>query len=283
MLPFFVRYHIGMKKLLHFSANATGRDFVVGDIHGCYDLLMKALDALSFDPTRDRLFSCGDLIDRGPDNVKCLNLLFEPWFASVKGNHEDMMFDSLINNNRNHEEVWMYNGGSWMCSEDRGEMIALAKAAYDKMPLVITVGEGPSRFNVIHAEITHHDGDIVTDSMIDKELTRQWPFDENDEYNMLWGRYVVRSKNEGSLNVNEVIQSPTEMSLTFCGHTPVRKPCRVHQQVFIDTGAVFGMRRASEQYSLSIAEPNAGNVHTYSVLYQSMMTRTIESLTIPTE
>ena len=39
--------------------------FVVGDLHGCYTLLMNELDKVSFDPARDLLISVGDLVDRG--------------------------------------------------------------------------------------------------------------------------------------------------------------------------------------------------------------------------
>ncbi len=45
--------------------------FVVGDLHGCYTLLMNELDKVSFDPARDLLISVGDLVDRGAENVEC--------------------------------------------------------------------------------------------------------------------------------------------------------------------------------------------------------------------
>lgn len=49
--------------------------FVVGDLHGCYTLLMNELDKVSFDPARDLLISVGDLVDRGAENVECLDLI----------------------------------------------------------------------------------------------------------------------------------------------------------------------------------------------------------------
>ena len=44
-------------------ANTAGRDFVCGDLHGCFDTVEHALKQLDYDPLRDRLFSVGDLID----------------------------------------------------------------------------------------------------------------------------------------------------------------------------------------------------------------------------
>ena len=45
--------------------NTKGRDFVVGDLHGTIHLLQVLLEQVKFDPADDRLFSGGDLIDRG--------------------------------------------------------------------------------------------------------------------------------------------------------------------------------------------------------------------------
>ena len=58
-----------------FARNERGRDFVVGDIHGMFSALENFLEELSFDPGRDRLFSVGDLIDRGPESDPVLQWL----------------------------------------------------------------------------------------------------------------------------------------------------------------------------------------------------------------
>lgn len=76
-----------------FPTNPSGRDFVVGDLHGCLDLLQAQLERVGFDTGCGRLFSVGDLVDRGPDSMGCLRLLREPWFHAVRGNHEDMLLD----------------------------------------------------------------------------------------------------------------------------------------------------------------------------------------------
>ena len=43
--------------------NQVGRDFVVGDVHGCFRTLEVALLEIEFDPIRDRLFGVGDLVN----------------------------------------------------------------------------------------------------------------------------------------------------------------------------------------------------------------------------
>ena len=69
-------------------ANGGGRDFVVGDLHGHRRLFEFELEHLGFDPACDRVFSVGDLVDRGPHALETLRLIEEPWFHAVLGNHE---------------------------------------------------------------------------------------------------------------------------------------------------------------------------------------------------
>ena len=68
--------------------NAAGRDFVVGDVHGCFRTLERALAELCFDPACDRLFGVGDLVDRGPHSADALVWLEHRFETVVMGNHE---------------------------------------------------------------------------------------------------------------------------------------------------------------------------------------------------
>ncbi len=66
-------------------AGSTWRNiWLVGDLHGCFALLMSHLRQLKFDPWQDLLISVGDLIDRGPQSVECLGLLGYRWFRAVR-------------------------------------------------------------------------------------------------------------------------------------------------------------------------------------------------------
>ena len=70
--------------------NVRGRDFCIGDLHGCYQMLARLLEHVEFDVAKDRLFSVGDLIHRGPSSLECLKLAEKDWFVPVMGNHEAM-------------------------------------------------------------------------------------------------------------------------------------------------------------------------------------------------
>lgn len=74
----------------------TGTTYVVGDIHGQVEKLMEQLRAVQFNPAQDRLLFCGDLINRGSESLACLELLSEPWFYPVMGNHDYRMLGTYI-------------------------------------------------------------------------------------------------------------------------------------------------------------------------------------------
>lgn len=64
--------------------------YVVGDIQGCYEPLRRLLDHIAFDPAQDRLWSVGDLVNRGPQSLETLRFLksLGSSFTGVLGNHD---------------------------------------------------------------------------------------------------------------------------------------------------------------------------------------------------
>ena len=91
-----------------------GKLYAVGDIHGCYNLLMSRLKEIGFDFENDLLIAVGDLVDRGTQNIECIELLSKPWFTSVRGNHEDLCIWGRcdVPSKRCH----ISNGGEWFTS-----------------------------------------------------------------------------------------------------------------------------------------------------------------------
>ena len=64
--------------------------YAIGDIQGCYDELCRLLEKIEFDPARDQLWFCGDLVNRGPDSLKTLQYVksLDQSAITVLGNHD---------------------------------------------------------------------------------------------------------------------------------------------------------------------------------------------------
>ncbi|WMS85740.1 symmetrical bis(5'-nucleosyl)-tetraphosphatase [Pleionea litopenaei] len=64
--------------------------FAVGDIQGCFTDLLRLLEKIKFDWRKDKLWLCGDLINRGPQSLNTLRYLFEhrERIRVVLGNHD---------------------------------------------------------------------------------------------------------------------------------------------------------------------------------------------------
>ncbi|WP_144112838.1 metallophosphoesterase [Paraburkholderia sp. BCC1886] len=213
----------------HHPANLRGRDFVVGDLHGCMDALRHLLRSIAFDPTCDRLFSVGDLVDRGEHSEAALALLDKPWFYAVLGNHEDTL--CAVAEGRVRRQWWYDIGGIWAANVPDERLRHYAERLR-ALPLARVVGSGKERFNVLHAEFFGSDADLDAGS-----------FSAEARQQLLWGRELALG------NGDPVRQRG--LSLTYCGHTPMHDIRQVGSQVFIDTGA-FG-----QDGKLTIVEPKA--------------------------
>lgn len=64
--------------------------YAIGDVQGCYSEMRKLVDAFSFDPSSDRIWFTGDLVNRGPNNVETLRFVKQlgPRADVVLGNHD---------------------------------------------------------------------------------------------------------------------------------------------------------------------------------------------------
>ena len=147
------------------AINHEGQDFFVGDIHGEYDLLLATLAQCQFNFERDRLFSVGDIIDRGSDSMACLELLEMPWFFAVRGNHEEMLF---ADEGSELARIHRHAGGEWFYQCSAQEQARARSLVEEYCPIALTIESKFGQIGVCHAnapcnwsELQHADRDCI--------------------------------------------------------------------------------------------------------------------------
>lgn len=204
-----------MKHVVHFARNEKGRDFVVGDIHGCFNRLITFTAALGFDPAADRLFSVGDLVDRGPESERALEFIDAKWFFAVRGNHEAMLDPNMMS-----KDVHISNGGKWFYTLDSTQQDTFRRV-FNELPFAIEIETSRGLIGLVHAECPLNDW---------KAFTEQLPTDGHLQDMALWARVRVRGINPVKI---------ANVELVLSGHTPLKDIKVIENSMFIDTGAVF--------------------------------------------
>lgn len=196
--------------------------FAVGDIHGCFDKLLRLLAACksAIGDRSARFVFIGDYVDRGPDASKVIALLIElqrqeqDRFVCLRGNHEEMLAKAARADRTDSDLMnWWGNGGEATLNSyginDPSDLPAEHLAWIEALPLTLR----DRRRLFVHAGI--RPGISIT---------------EQAERDLLWIRepFLSSDARHGVLIVHG--HTPTQSGL------PDLRPNRLN----IDTGACFG-------------------------------------------
>lgn len=238
--------------LLRLPLNTAGRDFVVGDIHGQYEMLSTLLQGVAFEIGRDRLIALGDLIDRGPSSEDVVEMFATtPGFYSILGNHEFLLLQHR--SSASAAMLWNGSGNAWSVRADPARLSHAIQYA-GTLPLAIEVPLADGRrVGLIHAEMPL---DMDWADLETLSLNRGASVEINDgiQPTLLWGRSrfacmatMARDPKAKAVSVSRRAQIrewmvPTPgIDLLLCGHsiTPGAEPITLGNHVFIDTGGSY--------------------------------------------
>lgn len=198
---------------------ANERILVIGDIHGCLDMIKRLIDKINWQPGNDRLIFLGDYIDRGENSKGVVDFILALSRCSsgvecLIGNHEALFLDYLNGRDR---RLFLSNGG-WITVEGY-----LAEKSEEEESLVppehMSFYQSLKSFIELEDYYIVHAGFKPGVHVKDQEL--------ND---MIWIRdqFIYTEYDFGKR--------------VIFGHTPFDEPFVMENKIGIDTGAVYGNR-----------------------------------------
>ncbi len=197
-----------------------GRCIFVGDTHGCYAEVSDLFAAIGVD-VDDTVISVGDLVRKGPDPVRCLELWREQGYHAVLGNNEE----KVLRSGRGAESP---GDRALVARDDLLEFIAT-------FPLVIDL---PDRgVAVVH-------GGLMPGMRVDPE-------DVTRHRDVLTKLRYIRRDGDGWRNVPKGEERPGDRlwaqewrgeRYVLYGHTPLVEPRYDERALGLDTGCVYGRR-----------------------------------------
>ncbi|MCS7174743.1 MAG: serine/threonine protein phosphatase [Pseudothermotoga sp.] len=185
--------------------------FVIGDIHGCSNSLMKLLESLPL-TAESKLIFLGDYIDRGPDSKGVLEILldlsksYECIF--IRGNHEQMLLDYILEGE--NFDLWLMNGA---------DATLRSYGGIDKIP--------KQHIDFIQSTVLY--AIKGNDLFVHAGVRPNIPIEKQNPFDLLWIRYEFIYS-----------EAPLPSYRIFFGHTPFQEVLIMKDKIGLDTGCVYG-------------------------------------------
>lgn len=213
-------------------ANNLGIDYVCSDIHGHFSLLESQLEKVCFDPDKDRLFSLGDLIDRGDESAEFMTWLKKPWFFSIQGNHERMLINTVRSQSDSLRSQWLSWGGAWAEDLD-DETLEEYCAALEKLPIAIELALDNKRsVGLVHASLPK-DADWNQIKSWIGSLNENQINSDRLANEMLWGRLL----SDPEIAEKNAIPDVANIDHVYHGHTIVNHYTTIGNRTYMDLGS----------------------------------------------
>ncbi len=185
--------------VLNFPANKLGRDFVVGDMCGEFELLFRQMSVVQFDATKDRLFSVGHLIASSWSMTQCIRFVRHPGVYALRTNTEQQLLDLFEEGEP--DEAYLADvaqtfgeAGAWLAESSRAQRAQVVDAMR-MLPLAIGIGDRQPQVGLVH-------GSVPVGMAWPEFTSRLAKGDEECLSAALWGNPKI--PNEPVVGVNEV-------------------------------------------------------------------------------
>ncbi len=209
-----------MARFKHYGPNTQGRDYAVGDIHGHFSRLEATLERARFDPNRDRLFSVGDLVDRGPESPRALEWLNQPWFHAVQGNHEVLTRQYVDQDPQLDPRDYLGSGGAWFMESPPSQQREYAER-FAQLPVALEIETAQGLVGLVHAHCP-----FPSWTTLREYLSGALPYVIELEETFQWSRARLKARDESEVR---------DVRAVVVGHTPLRRPRRLGNVWHIDT------------------------------------------------
>lgn len=212
--------------------NSAGKDYICADTHGHFSLLESQLNKVGFDTKTDRLFSLGDLIDRGDESDQVLAWLAHPWFYAIQGNHERMLINTVASQSDAMRLQWFNWGGAWAEDLD-GSTLQGYHRELSRLPVAIELhlSQG-QRVALVHAHLPDQ-----CDWKNMASLLHETPDQEVEHHpvisDMLWNKPSYLT-NPTKTNLPAPVKN---IDHVFHGHSIMTSITTIGNRTFMDLGS----------------------------------------------
>lgn len=222
-----------MLKVLRLPINTKGRDIIVGDVHGCFLALKRALISIKFNKNVDRLIIAGDLVDRGPNSKVAVDWIQQPWCFSVMGNH-DLQYAFLNDSAKFSQSIVCMPPDPWWVELEEGGLEAIGEMLRANLPPAIEIDTRKGLVGIVHADVPRG---LSWTKMVDGLNAKDYDL----LHDCVWSRDNANLAIKGVSLQEEVKFKLDNVAHVFHGHSPARKldykPYQLANRYFIDTAA----------------------------------------------
>lgn len=181
--------------------------YAIADLHGRFDLLVKAVDAIHQHAKSSdfKIITLGDYIDRGPDSMHVIEYLKQQddSFICLQGNHEAMMFESAI---FTLDPSWWVDNGGGATFKSYGWHEPYHKLSYEIIPKAhldwirfLPLFYETEKQLFVHAGIPHWGMNLPPSQTIKGERLRekmQWMLYSKNDSGGWKGKHVVHGHHQ---------------------------------------------------------------------------------------